>query len=330
MKRAAIFGFLFLLAVVVSLWLAGSTLRQPYAQVRAEVVVEIPRGSSTLRIGEILEAQGLVRSPLQAWLFRALHPRARFQAGEYLFRNEASPELVLTKIAKGQTYFREFTIPEGSSIFDIARLLGEEKLLDPDAFLQAARDPSLIRDLAPRAQSLEGYLFPSTYQLPKRIDADSLCLRLTRQFREELRQLNIPAAELHAMVTLASLVEKESANPQERPQIAGLFANRLRVGMKLECDPTVIYASQLEGRYRGAIYRSDLDRQHPYNTYQFAGLPPGPIANPGLESLKAAAAPAATEAIFFVAEPNGTGKHVFSRTLAEHNQAVARYRRGAR
>ncbi len=330
MKRLLVLAALGLLAIALLMAISAATLDQRSLQLPQELVVEIPRGSSTLRIGELLEAQGLLRSPLQAWVYRALHPRAKFQAGEYSFYREVSAAEVLTKIAKGQVYFRELTIPEGSSMFDIARIVAEERLLDPESFLRAARDPSPIRDLAPHAQSLEGYLFPSTYRLPRRIDAAALCLRLTKQFREEIKPLGIAGSRLHEIVTLASLVEKESAVAVERPQIAGLFANRLRLGMKLECDPTVIYAAQILGRYRGTIYRSDLDNPHPYNTYRNAGLPPGPIANPGLESLRAAQSPAQTEALFFVAEPNGSGRHAFSRTLAEHNLAVARYRRGAR
>jgi UPF0755 protein len=327
---------LFLLVALLGLVLAGGagvayySLRQPTLHLNEEKIVEIPRGASTLKIGEILERAGLLRSPLQAWVYRARRPGAKFQAGEYSFRKEASAEAVLAKVARGEVYYRELTIPEGSSIFDIARIVGEEKLLLPDEFLRAARDPRLIRDLAPQAQTLEGYLFPSTYRLPRKVTAGMFCERLTRQFREVLRQLKLAPELLHGTVTLASLVEKESAVAEERPKIAGLFSNRLRIGMKLECDPTTIYAAQLEGRYRGTIYRSDLESQNPYNTYQHAGLPPGPIANPGIESLKAAANPAATDALFFVAEPNGTGRHVFSRSLAEHNAAVIRYRNDAR
>ena len=137
-------------------------------------------------------------------------------------------------------------------------------------------------------------------------------------------------APVHATVTLASLVEKETGVADERPLIASVFHNRLRMGVKLECDPTVIYAAILEGRYRGAIYRSDLDREHPYNTYMNAGLPPGPIANPGAASLRAVLEPAEADYLFFVAMPDGSGGHVFSTTLREHNLAVMRYRRGVR
>lgn len=316
--------------VAGALFLGLSSLRQPVLALSEEKIVEIPRGASTLRIGEILEGAGLLRSPLQTALYRVLNPQAKFQAGEYSFRKETSAAAVLAKIARGEVYFRELTIPEGSNIFDIARIVEEQKALDAGEFLRAAKDPGMIRDLAPMAQSLEGYLFPSTYRLPRKLTAVGLCGRLTKQFREAAKELKLDAGRLHELVTLASLVEKESAVPEERPKIAGLFTNRLKLGMKLECDPTTIYAALLQDKYRGTIYRSDLDSKHPYNTYQHVGLPPGPIANPGLEALRAAAHPEATDAIFFVAEPNGTGRHVFSKSLAEHNVAVAKYRRGAR
>jgi UPF0755 protein len=301
--------------------------RQPIPAYSGDRFVDIPRGSSTLRIGEILEANGLLRSPLQVWLWRALHPRSRFQAGEYLFRQESTLDAILSKLARGDIYYAQLTIPEGSSLFDIARILEQQQILPARDFIAAAQDPALIRDLAPEAPSLEGYLFPSTYRLPRKVSAAYLCQRFTRQFREAWRSLH-SARPPHAVVTLASLVEKESAVADERPRIAGLFSNRLRLGMKLECDPTVIYAALVENRYRGAIYKSDLAHPSPYNTYQHAGLPPGPIANPGLESLRAALQPQSTEDIFFVAEPGNSGHHIFSRTLSDHNRAVAAYRRG--
>lgn len=330
MKKIFILVFV-LAALFMGAFLVGVTsLQQSVLSLREEKIVEIPRGASTMRIGEILEEAGLLRSPLQTVLFRALDPAAKFQAGEYSFLKETNASEVLTKIARGEVYFRELTIPEGSNIFDIAKLVGEQKLMEPAEFLRVAKNPALVRDIAPAATSLEGYLFPSTYRLSKRVSAEGLCLRLTRQFREAAKEAGLDAAQLHETVTLASLVEKESAVPEERPKIAGLFANRLKKGMKLECDPTTIYAALLQDKYRGTIYRSDLDSKHPYNTYQNVGLPPGPIANPGLEALRAAAKPDTTDAIFFVAEPNGTGRHVFSKSLAEHNVAVAKYRRGAK
>ncbi len=309
------------------LLLLTALYRQPLPVYAPGIFVEIPRGASTLRIGEILEEAGLLRSPLQVWLWRAAHPRKSLQAGEYRFAREQTLDELLGKVARGDIHYEQLTIPEGSSIFDIARIVGEQGVVTASEFLAVARDASLIRDLAPQAQSLEGYLFPSTYRLPRKITAKGLCQRLTRQFREVWKGLKTTKSP-HEVVTLASLVEKESAIADERPRIAGLFANRLKLGMKLECDPTVIYAALLENRYRGTIYKSDLANQSPYNTYQHTGLPPGPIANPGRESLNAVLHPDETGEIFFVAEPGGSGRHVFSRTLAEHNRAVEAYRRG--
>ena len=323
MKKLLLALFILGLPVVI----LTAIYRQPIPPYIDEKFIEIPKGASALRIGEILESRGLLRSPLQIWLWRAAHPKAKFQAGEYLFRKEKTLDAVLSKIARGDIYFGQLTIPEGSSLYDIARILEEQHLLGAAEFLKAASDPTLIRDLDPQALTLEGYLFPSTYRLPHKITAQMLCQRLTRQFRGVWASLNTTASP-HQIVTLASLVEKESAAPEERPRIAGLFTNRLNKGMKLECDPTVIYAALVENRYRGTIYRSDLDNKSPYNTYQHTGLPPGPIANPGLQSLKAALNPAQTQDIFFVAQPGSTGHHVFSETLADHNRAVAAYRRG--
>ena len=195
--------------------------------------------------------------------------------------------------------------------------------------MNAARHAALIRDLDPQAPSLEGYLFPDTYKLKRHTTPEDLCLTMTARFREVWRGLGI-AGNPHEIVTLASLVEKEGKLSEERPMIAAVFRNRLNLGMKLDCDPTTIYAAELDGRYRGVIHRSDLDSRNPYNTYQHAGLPPGPIANPGLGSLHAALHPADTEALYFVLHPDGSGSHQFSKDLAAHQKAVETYRRGVR
>ena len=187
----------------------------------------------------------------------------------------------------------------------------------------------MIRDLDPAATSLEGYLFPSTYRLTRRTTATQLTRLMVDQFRKAWKQAGAtPDDGAHRIVTLASLVEKETAVPEDRPRVASVYANRLRLGMKMDCDPTVIYAALLDGRYRGTIYRSDLENPSPYNTYLHPGLPPGPIANPGLASLKAALRPEQTSYLFFVAKPDGSGGHVFSESMAAHNAAVQAYRSG--
>jgi UPF0755 protein len=220
-------------------------------------------------------------------------------------------------------------------MFDIAALLDSAGVLSGADFLSAASDPAPIRDLAPSAPSQEGYLFPATYRLPHSITARGLCDLMTGQFRRQWKKLadgsaaaaTSPQEDAHSIVTLASLVEKETAVAQERPLVAGVFANRIRAHMRLDCDPTSIYAALLEHRYQGAIHRSDLDSQNPYNTYQHEGLPPGPIGNPGREALSAALHPSSTEYLYFVAKPGG-GTHQFSATLAAHERAVRDYRHG--
>jgi UPF0755 protein len=201
-------------------------------------------------------------------------------------------------------------------------------IMTEEAFLAAASDPAPIRDLAPEAESLEGYLFPSTYRISHSTTPRELCRMMVEEFRKQWQKLgNGSARSVHQTVTLASLVEEETGVPAERALVAGVFENRLKTGMRLACDPTVIYAARLAKKYRGAIYQSDLERDHPYNTYQRPGLPPGPIASPGSASLAAAVRPADTDFLFFVAKPEGGG-HVFSATTAAHQRAVRRYRDG--
>jgi UPF0755 protein len=197
-------------------------------------------------------------------------------------------------------------------------------------FLRAATDPAMIRDLAPSAPTLEGFLFPSTYRLTHSTTAFDLCRMMTDQFRKQWKKIAASSnVDPQRTVTLASLVEKETGVAGERPLIAGVFVNRLNTGMMLQCDPTTIYAALLENRYRNVIHRSDLASQNEYNTYQHAGLPPGPISNPGAGSLEAALHPAQTEYLYFVARPEGGG-HQFSTTLAAHENAVHQYRKKAR
>jgi UPF0755 protein len=183
----------------------------------------------------------------------------------------------------------------------------------------------LIRDLDPKATTLEGYLWPDTYRVVRTTTPAQLCLAMTRKFRAVWKNIGADA-DVHQTVTLASLVEREARVAGDRPLVASVFKNRLAQGMKLDCDPTTVYAALLEGRYRGAIHRSDLDSLNPYNTYQHPGLPPGPIANPGLSSLKAAIAPAETKYLYFVAKPDGSGGHTFSESLAKHAAAAELYR----
>lgn len=303
----------------------------PYQGFSSAVFVEVPRGTSSGSVADLLAKQGVVRS---RWDFLLARSAARFtarggvlQAGEYKFDRPASPMEIVDRMARGDVFYYTLVVPEGQNMFDIAADLEKLGLGAAAGFLAAARNPAMIRDLDPQAPTLEGYLFPSTYKLGRSATPESICRLMTGRFREVWRGLNTQAG-VHRTITLASLVEREGKLPEERPMIAAVFENRLRIGMKLDCDPTTIYAAILAGRYRGAIYRSDLDSPDPYNTYRNAGLPPGPIANPGIASINAALHPADTEALYFVLRPDGSGAHQFSTTIAAHQAATQRYRHG--
>jgi UPF0755 protein len=268
----------------------------------------------------------VIRYPWQLYAAHLLNPSAKLQAGEYLFSEPASVLNVFDRLRRGDTFHYDLTVPEGSNRFDIARLASAAGTISAGDFLKASGDPSSIRDLAPNAPSLEGFLFPSTYRLSHSTTAADLCRLMTAEFRRQWKKLD-PAHGADALktVTLASLVEKETGVAEERKIVSSVFQNRIEKGMRLDCDPTTIYAALLDNRYTGVIHKSDLLNQNPYNTYQNVGLPPGPIANPGTASLDAALHPVETGYIFFVAKADGGG-HVFSATRAAHEKAVAAYR----
>ena len=321
--------FLFRLFLVVLLicGVAGGwvwyRLNQPYQGFGDSVFLDIPIKTRTEEMATMLNRAGVVQQP---WLFtaaRVLSPNSVLQAGEYKFDKPASALEVFAKIARGDIFYQVLVVPEGFNIFDIALHLKPLGLITPENFLLAARNPSLIADLDPAAPSLEGYLFPDSYHLDKHSTAEGLCRTMTSRFRARWKELARPENDVHGVVTLASLVEREARLPAERPLIAGVFTNRLRLGMKLGCDPTTVYAALLEDRYRGTIYKSDLESTNPYNTYQHAGLPPGPIANPGLSSLKAAISPRTTNYLYFVAKGDGSGAHNFSDNLTSHLAAAS-------
>ena len=319
-----------LLAVAVA---AISTYQYlgPYRGHAGEEFVEVERGMSSREIARLLSEKGVVRSPWAFLAVRAVHPRATLQAGEYRFDAAQTPWRVFDTIRRGEIFYEQFTVPEGSNLFDIAALLQQSDTVSPDAFLKAAADPQSIRDLDPLAPNLEGYLFPSTYRVTHKTTARQLCQMMTGEFRKQWAAIGGRArkADTHRIVTLASLVEKESAVPSERPLVAAVFVNRIEHGTPLQCDPTTIYAALLENRYHGVIHRSDLASTNAYNTYTHSGLPPGPIANPGLTSLQASLHPAQTDYLYFVAKPDGSGSHHFSATLQEHEKAVLAFRHGA-
>jgi UPF0755 protein len=277
-----------------------------------------------------LAQEGVIRSPYALLAVRAFRPGLKLQAGEYQFSGTLTAWDVFEKIHLGQVFYEEITVPEGSSMFDIAALLGKTDTVSPADFLAAARDPALIKDLDSAAPSLEGYLFPSTYRLTHKTTAREFCRAMTAEFRRQWNAIETGNHDVHHIVTLASMVEKESAIPSERPLIAAVFQGRLKLNMPLQCDPTTVYAALLENRYRGTIYKSDLASKNAYNTYAHPGLPPGPIANPGVPALQAALKPAQSSALYFVAKGDGSGSHHFSATIAEHQLAVRNYRKSVR
>jgi len=293
----------------------------------------VPPGASADAIGRQLHGMGLVRHPL---VFRVLvlvrGAGGELKAGEYSLEGPVSLTQIVDLLTRGEVVRRDVTFPEGRSIEDMAQLAAARGIA-PGEFLEAARDPGPIRDIDPLAVDLEGYLFPDTYDLPRAENpAAALVARMVGRFREVISPdlARLPSRELtvRQLVTLASLVEMETARPEERPRIAAVFLNRLQKGMPLQTDPTVIFAMRKAGRWNGNIRKKDLEIDSPYNTYRVAGLPPGPIASPGRGSLLAVIEPAPVRDLYFVSRNDGT--HEFSETLGQHNRAVERYQRQRR
>lgn len=317
------------IAAAIALAYLHTEVNSSYGDFDEPVIFEYVRGASGAETAAELERLGVVRS---RWLFlaaRALRPGAVLMAGEYRFDSPDTAAGVLARFAAGDVLLRPLTIPEGLTRFEVSSLVGASGYASEEEFLQLTADPAPMHDLFPEAKSLEGFLFPETYSLAKTATGEQILAAMLANFRHAFAaasegiETNLAPYET---LTLASLIEKESGVPSERPLISAVFHNRLERGMLLQCDPTTIYGMILEDRYRGRILLDDLKDPHPYNTYVHSGLPPGPIANPGEESLRAALRPADSAYIFFVANPGGGGDHTFSVTLSEHNQAVARWR----
>jgi UPF0755 protein len=329
-----------LLALLVALlgaagWLAWQheTQTPKLAAGAAPVKLVVPPGATADAIGRKLETQGLVRHPLVfRLLVRSRGLGGQLKAGKYALEGPLSLEDIVELLARGEVVRNEVTIPEGRTIEETAALAAAEGIILDD-FMEAARDPALIRDLDAEASDLEGYLFPDTYEIPLATDpAVSLVRRMVGRFREVIapERTRIQKKELtvREVVILASLVELETAAAEERPRIAAVFHNRLARRMLLQTDPTIIYALKREGTWNGNIRRRDLERDSPYNTYLHPGLPPGPIGSPGREAILAVLDPADTRDLYFVSRNDGT--HHFSETLREHNRAVDRYQRRRR
>jgi UPF0755 protein len=291
-----------------------------------ERFVEIPPGSSVPSIARRLAEAGVVRHAL-AFRYAVLATRdARsMKAGEYRFDRPMTAIEVADKIARGDVYVRTLTFREGLTIWEMAELFEREGFGPRQEFIAAASRPELIRAVDPDAADLEGYLFPDTYSVPRGVSAGRLVELMVEHFKSQFgetlpERARAAGRTVREVVTLASLVEKETGKPEERPIVAGVYANRLEIGMGLQCDPTVLYALRRAGREAKNITRADLQFDSPYNTYRYAGLPPGPIASPGKASMEAALAPADVPYLYFVSRNDGS--HVFATTLAEHNKNV--------
>jgi len=257
-------------------------------------------------------------------LWHELHPQPSLKAGEYVFERPARLREVHDRIARGDIYFHVVTIPEGYTMFDIAKAMQDAGLGSAQDFLEIAQtQTALIADLAPEAKSLEGYLFPNTYQFTRTQSLEEMAAEMVHQFRQVAQQMELNS-DVHRTVTLASIVEKETAVAEERPLVASVYSNRLEKKIALDADPSVIYALLQAGVYTGSLHHADLAVRSPYNTYRYPGLPPGPIGNPGRDSLAAALHPASTQFLYFVSD--GNGHHRFARNLEEHNRNVAAYR----
>lgn len=318
------------LALLVLLFLA--LLFLPYPVSSGEVVLVIEQGMSRRAIAGRLAERGVLVSGWPFLLYAYAHRGQSLKAGEYSFRGPLSALDVFDKLARGEVHLYPLTIPEGYTRWEIADEVARLQLAPRAAFLAAAENAALIRDLAPEAKTLEGYLFPDTYYFARPADPAAMVRAMVERFRAvyatlQRKPTNPRTFSPHQLVTLASLVEEETGIAEERGLVAAVFYNRLARDMALACDPTVIYAKRLAngGAFDGFIRVSDLERRSPYNTYLRPGLPPGPIASPGRAALAAVLSPPRSDYLYFVS--NLRGGHVFASKSAEHTRNVARYRR---
>jgi UPF0755 protein len=321
----ALLKLVIVLILAFAVWFAWAALL-PVKPPQPTFVLLRP-GWSTRHIARDLQKQGVIRSSAAFLMLQYAKGLRTLKAGEYKFDQPASALEVWHRLVQGDVYARTVVVPEGFNMFEVASAVEQAGLGPASDFLTAARsDTFLIRDIDPSAKSLEGYLFPDTYQFTRIDTAHDIAAAMVHRFRREAQSIGLLGNnDMHQIVTMASIVEKETADPKERPVVAGVYYNRLQRNMALGADPSVIYAALLAGRYRGTIYASDLQFDSPYNTYKYPGLPPGPIANPGLASLQAALHPARVEFLYFVSDNNG--HHRFARDLEEHARNVAAYRR---
>ena len=344
-------GFIFVLFVAAGGWFAWAVTTP--VEPAPQTTVLLRPGFSTHRIAAELKRAGVIRSAHAFILWHYLEHRRSLKAGEYLFEKPASIIDIQRRLRRGDVYFHTVIVPEGYTMFDIARAVEAAGLGPAQDFIKVAQsDTFLISDIAPGAHSLEGYLFPDTYEFTRMMTMDEMATAMVRRFRQVAGQIGLvqgpalivahdaqAAADvssadpslpnlLERTVIMASIVEKETSVPEERPVVASVYYNRLNNRVALDADPSIIYAELLAGTYEGVLHHADMQFNSPYNTYRYVGLPPGPIGNPGRSSLEAAMHPAQTDYYYFVADAQG--HHRFARTLEEHDKNVAAYRKAMR
>jgi UPF0755 protein len=346
--------WLILLAVAAGAgWFAWAVLTP--VEVSGQTFVLLHQGYSTHRIAAELKRAGVIRSEEAFVLWHYVHRTRSLKAGEYLFDKPANIVDIQKRLRRGDVYFHTVVVPEGFTMFDIARAIEAAGLGPADDFLKVAQhDTALIADIAPGARSLEGYLFPDTYEFSRMMTMHEMAAAMVRQFRQVAHQISLisavtssrranlrvaataapqavtdePANEVERTVIMASIVEKETSVAEERPLVASVYYNRLAKNIALDADPSIIYAELLAGTYQGALHHADMQFHSPYNTYRNPGLPPGPIGNPGRSALEAAMHPAQSDYYYFVADAQG--HHRFARSFEEHNKNVAAYRKAMR
>jgi len=304
--------------------LVGFVVYMPYGPT-SETFVEIAPGTGTVGIAEQLRAAGVIRSATAFEAMKEIHG-GTLKAGEYRFDHPANVSEVYARMQRGDVFAVTLVVPEGYNIFDVADAVQVAGLGKHDDFLKAEmQHVELVRAWNPQATSVEGFLFPDTYKFGRHPTPVQILTAMVKRFGVVAGKLGMSGSDVEREVAMASLVEREVHLDAERPVVAGVFENRLAMGMPLQTDPAVQYASLLRGTWTGVIHQSELQSDSAYNTYKHAGLPPGPICNPGVAALKAALHPAKTEYLYFVADANGATK--FSTTIAEHNGQVAEYRK---
>ena len=341
------FFFLILIAIFGAAgWFAWAVFTP--VEPAPQTIVLLHPGFSTRRIAAELKTAGVIKSEEAFLLWHYIHRGRSLKAGEYLFEKSANIIDIQTRLRRGDVYFHTVVVPEGFTMFDIARAVEAAGLGQAVDFVKEAEsDTALISDIAPGAKSLEGYLFPETYQFTRMMTMHDMASAMVKEFREVAKQIGLmpggqviraadpvpgesqlPPNETEQTVIMASIIEKETAVPEERPLVASVYYNRLDKKIALDADPSIIYAELLAGTYQGALHHEDMSFSSPYNTYRNAGLPPGPIGNPGRSSLEAAMHPAQSDYYYFVADAQG--HHRFAHSIEEHNKNVAAYRKAVR